>query len=89
VETAKRECKITLRKWETQIRCLRQLVKDSDSFTPGVLRISFEDSIPGMNRAAQTANARFQILLQIRAGSMRWQEDQSGQGSNEQGPKDK
>jgi len=69
VETGKRECQITLRKWEAQMRCLRQLVKDSDSFTPDALRISCEDSVPGMNRAAQTAIARFQILLQIRAGN--------------------
>ena len=39
------------------MRCLRQLVKDSDSFTPDALRISFEDSVRGMNRAAQTAIA--------------------------------
>jgi hypothetical protein len=89
VGTAKRECQITLRKWEAQIRCLRQLVKDSDSFTPDALRVSFEDSVPEMKRAAQGAIARFQILLQIRAGTMRWQEDESEQGSNERGSKGK
>jgi len=82
VETAKRECQLTLVKCEAQIRGLRQLVKDSDSFTPEALRVSFEDSVPDMKRAAQAAIARFQILLQIRAGTMRRCEDESKEASD-------
>lgn len=75
VETAKRECRICLEKWQGQIQRLRQLVENSDSFSPEALRMSFEESMPDMKRAAQAAIARFQILLQIRAGDMHWHDE--------------
>jgi hypothetical protein len=75
-ETAKRECRTCLDKWQGQIERLRQLVEDSDAFAPDALRVSFEESMPEMKRAAQAAIARFQILVQIRAGEMRWHEDE-------------
>ena len=76
VETAKQECRTCLDKWEVQIGLLRLLVENSDSFAPDALRISFEDSMPEMKRAAQAAIARVQILVQIRAGTMRWHQDE-------------
>jgi hypothetical protein len=72
VETAKRECRTCLDKWNTQIERLRQLVENSDAFAPDALRVSFEESIPDMTRAAQASIARFQILVQIRAGDMHY-----------------
>jgi hypothetical protein len=72
VETAKRECRTCLDKWEVQIGLLRLLVENSDSFAPDALRMSFEDSMPEMKRTAQAAIARFQILVQIRAGDMQY-----------------
>jgi hypothetical protein len=70
VETAKRECRTCLDKWNEQIELLRQLVENSDAFAPAALQVSFEDVMPDLMRAAQAAIARFQILLQIRAGDM-------------------
>jgi hypothetical protein len=75
-ETAKRECRTCLDKWQGQIERLRQLVENSDAFAPDALRVSFEESMPEMKRAAQAAIARFQILVQIRAGTMRWHQDE-------------
>lgn len=72
VETAKLECRTCLEKWQEQIERLRRLVENSDSFAPDALRMSFEDSLPEMTRAAQAAIARFQILVQIRAGDMHY-----------------
>jgi len=72
VETAKRECRICLEKWQGQIERLRQLVENSDGFAPDALRVSFEESMPDMKRAAGAAIARFQILVQIRAGDMHY-----------------
>ena len=76
VSVAKRECRTCLEKWQGQIQRLRQLAEDSDSFSPEALRVSFEESMPDMKRAAQAAVARFQILLQIRAGTMRWHDEE-------------
>jgi hypothetical protein len=76
VETAKGECRLCLVKWQEQIERLRQLVENSDSFAPDALRVSFEESMPEMKRAAQAAIARLQILVQIRAGEMRYHEDE-------------
>lgn len=75
VETAKVECRTCLDKWQRQIERLRQLVDNSDSFAPDALRVSFEDSMPEMKRAAQAAMARCQILIQIRAGDMHYSGD--------------
>jgi hypothetical protein len=74
VETAKRECRTCLDKWQVQIERLRQLVENSDAFAPDALRVSFEGSMPDMKRAAQAAIARFQILMQIRASDMQYGE---------------
>jgi hypothetical protein len=76
VETAKQECRICLDKWQAQIERLRQLVEDSDSFAPDALRVSFEESMPDLKRAAQAAIARLQILVHIRAGTIRWHEEE-------------
>jgi hypothetical protein len=79
-DTAKRECRTCLDKWQRQIERLRQLVDNSDAFSPDALRVSFEESVPDMRRAAQAAIARFQILVQIRAGEMRYgSEEQADQ----------
>jgi hypothetical protein len=72
VETAKRECRTCFDKWQEQIERLRQLVENSDAFAPDALRVSFEESIPDMKRAAQASIARLQILVQIRAGDMHY-----------------
>ncbi|HYW36905.1 MAG TPA: hypothetical protein VE957_02235 [Terriglobales bacterium] len=72
VETAKRECRTCLDKWQGQIERLRQLVENSDAFAPDALRVSFEESIPDMTRAAQASIARLQILIQIRAGKVNY-----------------
>jgi hypothetical protein len=72
VDTAKRECRTCLDKWQGQIERLRQLVDNSDAFAPDALRVSFEKSLPDMTRAAQAAIARLQILIQIRAGDMHY-----------------
>jgi hypothetical protein len=71
-DTAKRECRTCLDKWQGQIERLRQLAENSDAFTPDALRVSFEESMPDLRRAAQAAIARFQILVQIRAGEMHY-----------------
>ena len=76
VETAKQECRLTFDKLVAQIEGLRQLVEDSDSFAPDALRVSFEESMPDLKRAAQAAIARLQILVHIRAGTIRWREEE-------------
>jgi hypothetical protein len=76
VETAKQECRLTLDKLVAQIDGLRQLVENSDSFAPDALRVSFEESMPDLKRAAQAAIARFQILVHIRAGTILWREEE-------------
>jgi hypothetical protein len=58
VEAAKRECQITFTKWEAQIQCLQQLVKDSDTFTPEAPRVSFAGSVPEMKRWGLKTNER-------------------------------
>ena len=68
VETAKQECRTCLDKWLIQIERLRQLVENSDAFAPDALRVSVEESMPDMQRAARASIARLQILVQIRAG---------------------
>ncbi len=50
-ETAKRECRETLDKWQAQISGLRQLVEHSDEFTPPAFRQSVEDHMPELRRA--------------------------------------
>jgi hypothetical protein len=74
VETAKRECRTWLDKCQEQIERLRQLVENSDAFAPDALRVSFEESTPGMRRAAKAAIAWLQIIAQIRAGDMHYGE---------------
>ena len=76
VETAKRECRTCLDKWQGQIERLRQLVENSDGFAPDALRVSFEESMPDMQRAARAAIARLQILVQIRTGDMHYYESE-------------
>ncbi len=82
VETAKRECRTSLDKWQGQIERLRQLVENSDAFSPDALRVSFEESLPDMKRSAQAAIARFQIFLQIRAGEMHWHDEHQEQSTD-------
>jgi hypothetical protein len=74
VETAKQECRTCLDKWLIQIERLRQLVENSDAFAPDALRVSVEESMPDMQRAARASIARLQILVQIRAGDMHYRE---------------
>jgi hypothetical protein len=75
-KTAKRECRTCLDKWEGQIERLRQLVEDSDGFAPDALRMSFQESMPDMQRAARATIARLQILVQIRAGHVHYAESE-------------
>jgi len=76
VETAKRECRTCLDKWQGQIERLRQLVENSDAFAPDALRVSFQESMPEMIRVSQATIAWLQILVQIRTGTMHYHEDE-------------
>jgi hypothetical protein len=74
VETAKRECRTWLDECQGQIERLRQLVETSDTLAPDSLRVSVEESTPGLRRAAKAAVAWLQMILQIRAGDMHYGE---------------
>lgn len=75
-ETAKRECRETLDKWQVRISQLRHLVEHSNEFTPPAFRQSVEDHMPELSRATMAAVARLQIYVQILNGEMHWREDE-------------
>jgi hypothetical protein len=54
-------------------------VEDSDSFAPDALRVSFEERMPDLNRAADGAIARLQILVHVRAGTILWRGEEPKQ----------
>lgn len=74
-ETAKRECRETLEKWQAQIVRLRHLVEHSDEFAPPAFRKSVENHMPELRRATMAAVARLQIYVQILNGDMHWHEE--------------
>ncbi len=75
-QTAQRECRETLDKWQVQISELRHRLEQSDEFTPKALRESVMEGImPGLRQASIVAVAHVLLYLQILNGDMRWHAD--------------
>ena len=81
-QTAQRECRETLDKWQVQISQLRHMVEQSDEFTPQALRESVMEFMPELRQATIAAVAHVLLFLQILNGDMRWHGDNAQEKIN-------
>ncbi len=82
-QTAQRECRETLDKWQVQISELRHRLEQSDEFTPKALRESVMEGImPGLRQATILAVAHVLLFLQTLNCDMRWHGDNTQEKFN-------
>jgi transposase len=75
VETAQRECRVCFDKWQTLTSRIRKLVEEHEEYAPDAFKTSILELMPEFVRAANAAVARLQIMIQIKCGEMRFNED--------------
>jgi len=76
VETAQRECRETLDKWQALTARIRKMVEEHEEYAPDAFKSSILELLREYVRAANAAVARLQILVQIKCGDMRFNEDE-------------
>jgi len=75
VETAQRECRTCLDKWQALTNRIRKMVEEHEEYVPDAFKSSVMALLPDYVRAANAAVARLQIMVQIKCGEMRFHED--------------
>ncbi|MGA7793696.1 MAG: hypothetical protein WCA19_11710 [Candidatus Acidiferrales bacterium] len=75
VETAQRECRETLNKWQELTTRIRTLVEKHEEYVPDAFKSSMLDLLREYVRAANATVARLQIMTQIKCDEMRFHED--------------
>ena len=71
VETARRECRLCLDRWQALTNRFRKLVEEHEEYAPDAFKASILELMPEYKRAANAAVARLQIMTQIKCGEMR------------------
>ena len=71
LDQARRECHITLSKWNKDMRRLNGLLQDFDTYTPEAFTASVVEIMPEFQRQTRAFMARLQILLQMLNGGIR------------------
>lgn len=82
LKQARRECRITLSKWNHDMRRLNGLLHDFDTYTPEAFTASVLEIMPEFQRQTRAFMARMQILLQMLNGGIRSEGDEPGEGAN-------
>jgi hypothetical protein len=82
LKQARKECHITLSKWNHDMRRLNGLLHDFDTYTPEAFTASVLEIMPEFQRQTRAFMARLQILLQMLNGGIRCEGDEPGEGAN-------
>jgi len=75
VGTAQRECLVCFAKWQALTSRIRKMVEEHEEYAPDGFKASILGIMPDYVRAANAAVARLQIMVQIKSGEMRFNED--------------
>jgi hypothetical protein len=82
LDQARRECHITLSKWNKDMRRLNGLLQDFDTYTSEAFTASVLEIMPEFQRQTHAFLARLQILLQMLNGGIRREGDESREEAN-------
>jgi hypothetical protein len=82
VKQARKECSITLSKWNRDMRRLNGLLVEYETYTTEAFTASVFEILPEFQRQSLAFMARLQILLQMLNGGIRRAGDDSGGGTN-------
>ncbi len=82
LQQARRECHITLSKWNHDMRRLSGLLHDFDTYTPEAFTASVQEIITEFQRQTRAFMARLQILLQMLIGGIRREGEERSEGTN-------
>jgi hypothetical protein len=83
VETAQRECQVCFDKWEALATRIRKVVEEHGEYAPDAFKASILELLREYVRAANAAVARVQIMVQIKCGEMRVNEESGGASKSE------
>ena len=75
VETAQRECRETLDKWQIFTTRIRTMVEEHEEYAPDAFKSSMLELLREYVRAANAAVARLQIMTQIKCHEMGYHEN--------------
>jgi hypothetical protein len=82
LDQARRECHVTLSKWNEDMRRLNGLLQDFDTYTPEAFTASVLEIMPEFQRQTRAFMARLQILLQMLNGGIRREGDEPREEAN-------
>jgi hypothetical protein len=82
VATAQRECRVCFAKWQALTSRIRKMVEKHEEYEPEAFKASILELMPEYVRAANAAVARLQIMVQIKSGEMRFNEEKPEESSD-------